>query len=222
MAATQSRKKPFNSFSTARPVEPERPLPGITRRPLAISLERRRLQIYFAMMLFDIVTIFASLAAVGWAYRGDATAMSGLLCAQLFAPLYLTVALYSRAYSIQSLRSLKFAITKSTEAILLASALLFLLLFLVKADQNFSRLTFAGDLICSSALMVLGRRFLHSIMLRSWGPNPTNVLVIKEDGQDLPVRDAFRIDVNELGLVFRSTTRRRCLRSGCTCATWTG
>lgn len=200
-AASADRQGLDTYLATEEPKRSGMPRPVLLRRPLAASLERRRLQLYIALMLFDIVALFGCLVTVGWAYQGDATAMSGLLCAQLFAPLYLTVAVYNRAYSIQSLRSLKFAITQSIEAIVLASALLFFVLFLVKVDQNFSRMTFAGGLACSAAVMILGRRALRSLILSAWGPNPTNVLVIRDDGPDLPVRDAFRVDVREHGLV---------------------
>src|SRR5687768_3419267 len=82
-------------------------LPARGPRPLAPSLERRRVRIYLAMVLADIAMILVAFGLVGNVYLEFRGFNHGAGQAQLLIPLYLTLALYQRAYSIQALADMR-------------------------------------------------------------------------------------------------------------------
>ena len=90
------------------PIAPRR-TDGRAIQPLAPSLERRRLRIYLALVVVDIILILAAFSMVGTFYLDYKPLKFAFLQAQLLLPLYLTLALYQRAYSIHALQERQFA-----------------------------------------------------------------------------------------------------------------
>ena len=105
------------------------------RMPLMVSLQRRRLQCYLALMVCDAVALFVSFGLVGYVYLGQGAAGSVLL-AQLLLPVYLTIALYNGTYSLASLQSLASSVGRGLMALAVsASVVLFSKRGLEAADQ---------------------------------------------------------------------------------------
>lgn len=170
-------------------------------RALAPSLERRRLRIYLALVVLDIVLILAGFNLVGLIYLDYRPFQFALLQAQLLIPLYLTLALYQRAYSIPALEDARFAARRAFGALALAAALLLFVTFYTKSTADFSRVVFTGGFI-ASALLIAGSRWLIGRWIgRSWGPSVINLLYIDAGGPKVPLRNAIRLDAEEQGLV---------------------
>ena len=130
---------------------------GRSMRPATPSLERRRVRIYLAMVALDVVLILGGFAVVGQAYLDFNPLKFALLQAQLLLPLYLTLALYQRAYSIEALQDRRFAITRALGALALAAALLLFVSFYTKSTAQFSRVVFTGGILTTAALLTVSR-----------------------------------------------------------------
>jgi len=170
-------------------------------RALAPSLERRRLRIYSVLVVLDVVLILAGFNLIGLLYLDYRPFQFALLQAQLLIPLYLTLALYQRVYSIPALEDSRFAARRALGALALGAALLLFVTFYTKSTADFSRVVFTGGFI-ASALLICGSRWLIGRWIgRSWGPSVINLLYIDAGGPQVPLRNAIRLDAEEQGLV---------------------
>jgi polysaccharide biosynthesis protein PslA len=182
------------------PLEAET-LPLRAARPLAPPLERRRVRIYLAMLVADILMILGAYSAVGHFYLDYLGVYFGSQQAQLLLPLYLTLALYQRAYSVQALASPRYAIIHALAALGLAGTLLIFVTFYTKSTESFSRVVFTGGITSSAALITVSRLLLGRWLGRMWGPTVINQLHIEAGGPSVQIRNAIRIDAAEQGLV---------------------
>lgn len=176
---------------------------NIARRaiPSAVpSLERKRVWAYIVLIIGDIAAIMAAFALGGFLYRGDVFDQQALLEAQLFVPLYLTIALYQRVFSIRSLTDGRHAALRVVLAVIVAAALLNFLAFYAKFNTSFSRGTFTLGL-GFSALFMASIRFATARKLRNrWGPVARNIVILDDGGPALELPHAKRISVAEFGL----------------------
>ena len=108
----------------------------------ARPIEQRRLQFYLALVVADVVLLLSAYLLAGLLYRGNAFALSTFLPAQLLLPLYLTIALYNRTYSIESLRNWRTGLLGAVTALVIAATLLSFFAFLVQINVVFSRVGF--------------------------------------------------------------------------------
>ena len=174
---------------------------GRAIQPLAPSLERRRLRIYLALVVVDIILILAAFSMVGTFYLDYKPLKFAFLQAQLLLPLYLTLALYQRAYSIHALQERRFAIVRALGALALAAALLLFVTFYTTSTAQFSRVIFTGGIATSAALIALSRVWLGAIVGRSLGANVINLLHIDAGGPRVRLEHAIRLDAAKHGLV---------------------
>ncbi len=175
--------------------------PRLTINPLAPSLERRRVRIYLAMVLVDVILILAAFSFVGTFYLDYRPLKFAFLQAQLLLPLYLTLALYQRTYSIHALQDRRFAIVRALGALALAAALLLFVTFYTKSSAQFSRVVFTGGIITGAAFLALSRVMLENIVDRWLGANVINVLHIDAGGPPVRLEHAIHLDARQHGLV---------------------
>lgn len=183
-------------------------------RPLAPSLERRRVRIYLFMVLLDVAILLGSFALVSEVYAFGRASRSPLFEAQLLLPLYLTLALYQPTYSINSLQKWQYAARKAIWALALSTALLLFVTFFAKSTAVFSRVVLTGGLITTASMLLLSRLLLASWIRRSWGMRVTNTLVIDAGGPAVPLPDAFRLDAGTMDVVPDSSNPRALDRVG--------
>jgi lipopolysaccharide/colanic/teichoic acid biosynthesis glycosyltransferase len=115
-------------------------------------------------------------------------------------PIFLTIALYSRTYSLASLTNWRLASRRVLVALLLAATLLNFFAFLTKSNELFSRAIFVSGLSAATVLMFSSRAALQALARKQWGPMPINRLVIDAGGPPLDLPHAFRIDAELYGL----------------------
>ena len=168
--------------------------------PLAPSLERKRLRIYIAMTLIDVVLVLGSFSLVGIAYLDYNPLKFALLQAQLLLPLYLTLALYQRAYSIHALQDRRFATLRALGALALAAALLLFITFYTKSTAQFSRVVFTGGILVTAMALTLSRFWLERFVQRAMGARAINLLHIDAGGPSVSIAHAIRLDAAEAGL----------------------
>jgi hypothetical protein len=88
------------------------------------------------LVLLDVCLILGGFGLIGEAYLHYNPLKFALLQAQLLMPLYLTLALYRRTYSIQALQDWRYAATRALGALALAAALLLFVTFTPRARRK--------------------------------------------------------------------------------------
>lgn len=165
-------------------------------RPLAPSLEQRRVRIYMLMVVLDAVLMLGSFGLVEMLYLSRVRMLEG----QLLLPLYLTIALYEPTYSIRALQDWHFAARQAAKALVIAATLLVFVTFYAKTTAEFSRVVFNGGLVLSAVLMIASRRALIPWIRRTWGHSVTNRLLILAGGPAIEWTNGFRIDADAHGV----------------------
>ena len=162
-------------------------------RALLPSRERKRLQFYLSLLVGDIVAILTGFALAGWVYAGVFGSERSMLAAQLFLPLYVTLALYHGVYSLRSLQVQRYAVGRFLFALALAALLLNFIAFYGRFNTQFSRVMFTFGLAFSSVLMLVLRAATNDVLRNRVGPTIENVLVIDDGGPPVTVPHALAI-----------------------------
>lgn len=168
--------------------------------PHVASLERKRLRAYIGLLLGDVASILIGFALAGLAYRGSLPDAQAMLEAQLFLPLFLTIAIYQRVYSIRSLTDGVHVMLRIIGAVIVSAALLNFLAFFAKFNTSFSRGTFTLGLVFSALLMCSLRLVATRLARRRWGRHARNRLFVDDGGPGLDLPDAKIVRCTETGL----------------------
>jgi hypothetical protein len=180
---------------------PSGAVPPVEKRqlklPLAPSLEKRRLQAYLLLLLLDGFIVVGSLFLVSVLYLGRAEEPQTLQQIYLYLPLYWAAALMMRAYSIQSLTSLRFSQTRAIMAISIALTLTIFVAFFTKSSQEFSRISTVAGLAVIAIGLVWARAIVQPLVRSVCGATAQNVLVIDDGGSAIRVPHAWHIDARE-------------------------
>jgi exopolysaccharide biosynthesis polyprenyl glycosylphosphotransferase len=168
-------------------------LPGPGLPALVPSFERRRLRIYLSLVLADVAAIFIGFLIAGAIYSSRFPAPGALIEAQLFVPIYLTIALYQGAYSVGSLTDMRYAFSRAFGSVVIAAGLLMFVTFYTKSTVGFSRLLFTIGLVITTALLFAIRGSTIAWLRRRWGGSVTNVLVIDDGGPRVSIPNAYHV-----------------------------
>lgn len=170
-------------------------LPGMPAAGLAPSLQRKRLQFYLAQIVCDVALLLGCFHLAAKLYfLGEAERGQPMLAVQLMLPIFLTIALYNRTYSLQALTDWRLGSRKALVAILLAALLLNFFAFFTKSNALFSRAVFIAGLSAAIVLMFASRAWLQRLARRQWGPAPVNRLIVDAGGPAIHLPHAFHID----------------------------
>jgi len=164
------------------------------------SLERRRLQSYLAIMCGDIAMLITGFALAGYIYLGSEGVDAGLLLGQLVLPVFLTIALYNGAYSLQTLIQPSHSMLKALIALLISSLVIIFIAFFTKSSHDFSRVAFTLGVLIAGFLLPWCRLQMRSFVLWRCGPKVINELVIDDGGPELALPDAHHISAEQFGL----------------------
>ena len=179
------------------------PLRRIVKPPangFAPPLERKRLRIYVLQMIMDLGIILSTFALASLIYHDGVFTSTALLPAQLLLPVFLTVALHNRTYSISSLTDWMTGARKVASALIISALLLNFIAFFAKMNAEFSRVMFAASMVASLILMIGLRFAAQRLMRRLWGPSAINRLIIDGGGPDIAIDGSYRLDAERLGL----------------------
>ncbi len=184
----------FNPDAIHRPVQAQR---AVQVQPL----ERRRLQCYLAIMLGDVAMLLVGFLASGYLYLGSEGAWSGLVLGQLVLPVFLTIALYNNAYSLQTLLEPGYGIRRVLVALLISSAAVVFIAFYTKSSRDFSRVTFTLGIGMAGFLLLWCRVQMRALVGWRCGATVVNELIIDDGGPELRLGAAQRISAAQYGLV---------------------
>ncbi len=168
--------------------------------PIAPPLERRRLQCYLALMVGDIVSLFAGFAISGQLYLGAKGVTQGLSMVYLLLPIFLTIAIYNSTYSIDTLISAWRGMVRAVTALAIAGATIIFIAFYTKSSTYFSRVAFTLAMILSAFLLLSMRLMLRRFVTWRCGRQALNELVIDDGGPPVDLPGALRISAADFGL----------------------
>jgi lipopolysaccharide/colanic/teichoic acid biosynthesis glycosyltransferase len=168
--------------------------------PLMPSLERRRLQCRLAMMIGDVLAIFFAFSVTGFVYLGAAGLLAMLQFAQMVFPVYLTVALYNRAYSMRALEHTAFSITRAQLALAVSSAIIVFIGFYAKSVLEVSRLAFSFSVLTGLISLAWMRLRMRGVVRWRCGASVVNHLVIDDGGPSVNIPGAYHVSAAAFGL----------------------
>ncbi len=175
--------------------------PARTRIPAARPLERRRLQCYLALLLGDLVALFVGFGASGYFYLGAQGLNEASLLAQLVLPVFLTIALYNGAYSLETLQQPISALGRTLVALAISAAFVVFVAFYTKSSHEFSRALLTFGVILAALTTVWLRLQMRAFVRWRCGEHVVNLLVIDDGGTALELPGTPRADAARLGLV---------------------
>lgn len=175
-------------------------LPRAPRNGLAMSLERRRLQLYLVLLVSDAAVLLASFALVATIYEPYRPLHLAMLPGYLLLPLFQTIAAYNGTYSRDGLIRWRMSAARGIMALLVSTLLLSFLTFLMKTSAELSRVVIAASVVCAAGLMTGLRCAVAHINMRLWGPSMTNRLLIDAGGPDVRIPHLYRVSSREHGL----------------------
>ncbi len=185
--------------STAKPRSSD--APSVAAFAQARPLERRRLQCYLALVVADILALFIGFGVSGYLYIGwHGVAQAGVLT-QLLLPVFLTIALYNGAYSIDALRSARRGALRALAALMISAAAVVFIAFYTKSSQEFSRFLFTAGVLLALATLAWLRAQARSFIAWRCGATVINELVINDGGPIVDFAHARHADARALGLV---------------------
>ncbi|WP_379548461.1 exopolysaccharide biosynthesis polyprenyl glycosylphosphotransferase [Qipengyuania sp. DSG2-2] len=166
--------------------------------PLVQSLEKRRLRIYAAFLVLDICILAFSFAVSSWLTNRVFAGAGAMAQAQVMAPLFLTIALYNRAYSMRAMEAWNYAAFRAVLSLLIAAALLSFITFYLRAE-DYSRAVFTLAISISAIGLVVSRYAIVG-QWQPWGRKLTNVLVVHDGGPKVPLEGAIHVDASQQGI----------------------
>jgi lipopolysaccharide/colanic/teichoic acid biosynthesis glycosyltransferase len=167
---------------------------------LAPSLERRRLRAYVAMLLVDWAVFLFSFALAALVWEGHWAEPRAMLAAQAMLPVYFTIALYNGTYAGKALGNWVYAARKSLIALTIAAALVNIMAFYAKSNEEFSRATLTVGLLFGAVGLVAVRRGMAVVIARLWGGRVFNRLVIDDGGPAFPFAGSDHIAAGDYAL----------------------
>ncbi|MBB3956811.1 sugar transferase [Novosphingobium sediminicola] len=150
-------------------------------------------------MLGDVLAIFAGFAIAGYLRAETFTGATAML-SQLVLPVYLTIALYNDAYSIESLRSTSHSATRSLLALGLSAATVTFVTFYARSTDNYSRMVFTVGVVVSALFVLVNRVAMRRFVRWRCGVSVINQLVIDDGGPDITLHGAFHVSAQSFAL----------------------
>ena len=168
--------------------------------PLAPSRERRRLEVYLALLVCDTIGIAVAFLAVGMAltWHNAFATMTDLLA--MFIPLYWTIALNMQVYSVKTLISTRHAQLRVTSALAVTVTALIFMFYMAHSPVRVGRLALEFDVLGSIAVLATIRSVMHPFVVRRCGLTAENVLIIDDGGGIVDIPGAWIIQTREHGL----------------------
>jgi lipopolysaccharide/colanic/teichoic acid biosynthesis glycosyltransferase len=152
------------------------------------------------MMIADIVAIFVSFALTGYVYLAEHGTELSLVLAQLLLPVYLTLALYNGAYSMDTLARPGLSVTRGLTALLVSALGVVFIAFYTKSSGQFSRVHFTLGVLLTGLAMAWGRVQMRAFVRWRCGASVINELVIDDGGPKVDLPGAYHVSAQSFGL----------------------
>jgi exopolysaccharide biosynthesis polyprenyl glycosylphosphotransferase len=167
------------------PTRPVVRLDDASQTPNALSAIQqrsrlRRVQAYALLLCVDLLSIFAGFALGSVARFGDLHQQTWLRVAMAVVPLFVAGAMHSKAYSLETLASAFTGIRRVSAALIGSFAVLFVVSYFLKAEQDVSRLSIGVGVIATLVIAGASRKLVAVHMRRTFGPLTATVVIADE------------------------------------------
>lgn len=140
-----------------------------------------RLQLYACLMLTDALSLLVGCLFGNFVRFGYWHHDAGLSMATMLVPVYIGVALNSRAYSLDVLTSSRTGVVRGVMALMFAVSAILFVSFYLKATADFSRIILTVGTLSGGLVMIVARFAFGSLATRLFGSTPLTEVLI-EDG----------------------------------------
>jgi lipopolysaccharide/colanic/teichoic acid biosynthesis glycosyltransferase len=164
------------------------------------SKRQLRMNLYMMLMFVDVLCIFTCFAFGALVRFGDLQELTWLRMSLAVTPLFLGIALHNGAYSLPALRSPTTGAARAVGALLTSFALLFVISYFLKAEQNVSRLSVAVAVFATVGSVALLRKMLGEWIQRTFCGELTSSLIITDESYVASSPDCITIDALTSGL----------------------
>ena len=166
----------------------------------AQPLDRRRLQCYLALMVADMAAVVSAFCISGYLYLSLTGLNQAALLAQLLLPVFVTVALYNGAYSIETLRSPRAGMLRAMGALAVSAAMVVFIAYFAKTSTAFSRVLFISGIALSALGLCWIRLQMRGFVRWRCGSRIVNELLIDDAGPAVDLPGALRANAAALQL----------------------
>lgn len=163
------------------------------------SRENARILSYTALAVGDLVALMVAFLTANIIYMGEIAWAHGVVILTVLAPIYLGVAVVSRAYNADALDDHRAGIVRSLQAFAFAAAAILFIAYFLKASDQFSRIVFGMGVTGSVLLLPLGRFFLDALITKWLGGTPYVTVVIRDGVSYEPAEHDIVLAADELG-----------------------
>ncbi|MBC7160190.1 MAG: sugar transferase [Porphyrobacter sp.] len=151
-------------------------------------------------MIADCAGLYGCFWLCALAYLGRPPVPQEMLSGQLLLPIFLTIAMHNRTYSLKSLTDWRIATSRMLAALLVSALMLTFLAYGMNVSAVFSRVIFVSGIATAAMVMAATRWLITERAHRLWGPSALNVLLIDAGGPPLVIPNTYRIAAREHGL----------------------
>lgn len=157
-----------------------------------------RLRLTFLLMGVDLIAFMLAFAIIEPLKTLVGSWFSVMAIAM---PIYIGMAMGTRAYGGHALRARAGSLSAAVRAVIFTFAILFLISYFFRVEQQISRLALACVMALTVALIVAGRLTFRSVIARIWPTQIWRELVIVDGVEAVPVPGAQMIDAAAINLV---------------------
>lgn len=159
-----------------------------------------RIAFYLMLMIADVLAIFAAFAFGSLVRHGDVQHLAWLQISLATTPLFVVSAMHGGAYSLGALQSVRAGSRRAIGALISSFAILFVISYFLKAQQDVSRLSIAVGLIAAVAIILTARLSLGRWIRQTFHNELTATIVIADECFVAPGTDAIVIDALNVGI----------------------
>ncbi|WP_243457103.1 sugar transferase [Parasphingorhabdus cellanae] len=172
----------------------------ITNKGSSLTKRSRRAGLYSIMLTTDALAVCIGFLISNALLLGQPFASPGLKLGLLSLPIFLALALNSKAYGRSALYRSASATVRSIAALFATFALILFVLFGLSILKPHHPPFLAFGFLISSAFIVAGRYICHGFAKRMLGTNPLSELIIVDGVPHGPIFDQPVIDAKAIGL----------------------
>lgn len=159
----------------------------------------RRVRTYVLLLAVDLMSIFLGFALGSFARYGNLHALTWLQVAMAAVPLFLAAAMHRKAYSLDTLASPAIGIRRVSAALIGTFAVLFMVSYFLKAEQDVSRLSIGVGVIATLAAAIACRTMVSLRLRSTFGPLTATVVICDETFVE-PIPGAVIVNAMACGL----------------------
>ncbi|MBV9528634.1 sugar transferase [Sphingomonas sp.] len=200
----ESQRRPAEARPAAPASRPALRMDDSEQSPRALSAlqqrsKTRRVQAYGLLLGGDLLAIFLGFAAGSFARYGNLHSMDWIRVAMAAVPLFIAGAMHRKAYSLETLASASKGIRRVAAALVGTFAVLFVVSYFLKAEQDVSRFSIGVGVVATLAIATTFRTIVSNRLRRTFGPLTATVVICDETFVE-PIPGAVIVNAVAAGL----------------------